>query len=139
MVVNYSVWFLVFRQKSFVSKHSMLLISSVEYGAVEFAHCFPACLMSRLKECPDGRCPDLFRDSGPKRCHHSQTSRTQSPLNPLYIWCNMMLTGLHHSSQPAFPSSSPQILSYSPFTSHLFFSHLTCTRVRGNHNNNNFL
>ena len=47
------------------------------------------------------------RDAGPKRCHYSQTFRAQSPHNPLYTWCNMLLTG--------FPFSSPQILSYSPF------------------------
>ena len=31
----------------------------------------------------------------PKCCHHSQTSNVQSntPLNPFYIWCNMLLTG----------------------------------------------
>ena len=31
----------------------------------------------------------LYRDFGLKRCHHSQTSRAQSPLNLIYTWCNM--------------------------------------------------
>ena len=43
------------------------------------------------------RPPVLYRNAGPKRCHHSQTSRTQSPLNQFYTWFNLLLTGLHHS------------------------------------------
>ena len=69
---------------------------------------FPACPMKRLKGCTDGRTSTAwdyasllcnYRDAGLKRCHHSQTSRVQFPLNPIYICCNcnMLLTGLHHS------------------------------------------
>ena len=39
----------------------------------------------------------LYRDAGRKCCHHSQTSRVQSPLNLFHTCCNMLLTGLHHS------------------------------------------
>ena len=76
------------------------------------------------------------RDAGPKRCHNSQTSRAQSPLNPFYTWCNMLLTGLHNSlvvSIPLLLPSNSSILSFffpPPFPPLL----LTCTRVRGNHN-----
>ena len=41
------------------------------------------------------------QDAGSKRCHVSQTSCAQSPLNTFYTWCNMLLTGwpiiAHHS------------------------------------------
>ena len=52
---------------------------------------------------------NLYRDVGPKRCHHSQTSRAKSPLNPSYTWGNMLLTELHHSpvvSSLLLPSNS---------------------------------
>ena len=52
-----------------------------------------------------------------KRCQHSQTSRAQSPLNLLYTWCNMLLTGLHQSpvvSIPLFLPSNSSILPPSP-------------------------
>ena len=38
-----------------------------------------------------------YWDAGLKCCHHPQTSPVQSPLNPFYTWCNMLLIGLHHS------------------------------------------
>ena len=57
-----------------------------------------------------------YRDAGPKLCHHSQTSRAQSPLNPFYTWCNMLLTELPHSPVVSIPlpllSNSP--LSFPP-------------------------
>ena len=109
--------------------------------------------MRSLKGCPDssastawdytGLLCNLYRDSHPKHFHHSQTCRVQSPLNPFYTWCNMLLTGsaqcqhCQHSlvvstgsavlTQSAVgqqcPRSqhSPQIPPYSPFTSPPFF------------------
>ena len=65
----------------------------------------------------------LYRDAGPKRCYHSQTSRAQSPLNQFYTWCNMLLTGLHHS--PVVSITFKFLHTPSPL--------LTCTRVRGSH------
>ena len=77
------------------------------WAEVECAHRFPACRMRRLKGFPVGSAftvwdyagilCNLYRDAGPKCCHHFQTSRAQSPLNPFYTWCNMFLTRLHHS------------------------------------------
>ena len=74
---------------------------------VKYAYRLPACCMRGLKRCPDGSAStacdyasllyNLYRDAGPKHCHYSQTSRAKSPLNPFYTWCNMLLTGLHHS------------------------------------------
>ena len=61
------------------------------------------------------------QDAGPKRVHYSQTPRAQSPLNPFYTWCNMLLTGLHRSPISQHSSSSPHIFPYSLFTSSLFF------------------
>ena len=49
-----------------------------------------AALQSRLKKPRDA-------DPNPKLCHYPQTSSVQSPLKPFYTWCNMLLTGLHHS------------------------------------------
>jgi len=90
---------------------------------VEYAHCFPTYHMRLLKECPDGSVStawdytgilcNLYRDAGLKRCHYSQASRAQSALNPFYTWCNMLLTGLHHSpvvSNPILLLSNPSIL-----------------------------
>ena len=101
--------------------------------------------MRRLKRFPDGCAStawdwdytgflcNLYRYADPNHCHHSQSSRTQSPLNPFYTWCNMLLTGLYHSplvSIPLLLSSNSSILLL-----HLLFflPSLTCTRVRGNH------
>ena len=74
--------------------------------AVEYAHCFPAWRIRRLKGCSDGSAStaweytgllwNLYQDVYPKRWHHSQTFHAQSPLKPLYTWCNMLLTRLHH-------------------------------------------
>ena len=59
---------------------------------------------------------NLYWDAGPKCCQHSQTSRAQSSFNPYNTWYNMFLTMI-----APFPSSSPQILLHSPFTSPLSF------------------
>ena len=70
--------------------------------------------------------------SAKKRCHHSQTSRAQSSLNPFQGWCNMLLTGLHHHpivSIPFFLPSNSSILSP-------LLASLTCTIGRGNHHHN---
>ena len=102
---------------------------------IEFAHHIPAWRMRRLKECSDGSAStggytqvtflcNLYRDAGPKRCHHSQTSRAQSPLNPFYTWCNILLTEFHYSPVVSIPLVLPSN------TSILLLS-LTCTRVRG--------
>ena len=101
---------------------------------VECAHRFPVCRLRRLKGCPDGSASTawdyagflckLHRDAGPKRCHHSQTSRAQSPLNPFYTWCNILLTEFHYSPVVSIPLVLPSN------TSILLLS-LTCTRVRG--------
>ena len=52
---------------------------------------------------------------------NSQTSRAKSPLNPLYTWCIMLLTGLHLSPPPP--------LKFSPLSP----PPLRCTKVMGNH------
>ena len=54
------------------------------------------------------------------------------PVNPFHTWCNMLLTGLHHS-----PVVSLTLLLLPSNTS--IIPSLTCMRVRGNHNNNNAL
>ena len=56
----------------------------------------------------------LYRNAGPKHCHHCQTSRDQSPVDPFYAWCNMLLTGMHHSPVVSILLLFPQILPYSP-------------------------
>ena len=79
---------------------------------VEYVHRFSVYCMRQLKGCPDGSASTAWdyagliwnlyslgwrnRDAGPKRCHYSQNSRAQSPLNPFYRWCNMLLTVLYH-------------------------------------------
>ena len=73
--------------------------------------------MRRLKECPDGSTSttlnyagllgNLYWNASPKRCHNSQTSRAQSPLNNFYTWCNMLLTGLPHSPVVSIPLILP--------------------------------
>ena len=52
------------------------------------------------------------RYAGPKHCHYSQTSRSQSPLNPFCTWY-LLLTGLHHSSVVSIPLLLPSNSSYS--------------------------
>ena len=100
--------------------------------------------MSRLKGCPDVCVSiaweyarllwNLYRDTGPKRCHNSQTSRAQFPLNYFYTWCNMLLTGSHHSPVVRIPLIIPSTSFILPL--HLpLYSSLVCTRVRGNHHN----
>ena len=85
--------------------------------------------MRRLKECPYGSAstrwdyPGLmsnlyhlgwrYQDADPKRCYYSQTSCVESPLNPFWKWCSMLLTVLHHSpivSIPLLLPSNPSIL-----------------------------
>ena len=108
---------------------------------VYYAHNFPACRMRRLKGCPDGNAStawdyggllcNLYRDAGPKRCHHSQTSRAQSPLNPFYTWYNMMLKARFHFAMPYFIffmlylsiyTSKPALLIINPQHSHRLIS-----------------
>ena len=62
--------------------------------------------------------------SRPKHCHHSQTCRTQSPHHstPLSYDERSCWMGCIIPPQAAFPSSSPQILPYSP-PPHLKFFH----------------
>ena len=76
---------------------------------VEYAYRFSACRMGRMKGCPYGSTSiawyyavllcTLYRDADPKRYQHSQNSFPIPP-NHLYTWCNMLLTGLHHSPPP---------------------------------------
>ena len=104
--------------------------------------------MRQLKVCPDSSASTTwdyaallwnhYRVARPKRCHHSQTSRTQSPLNPFYTWCNMLLTGLHHSPVVSIslliPSNSSILSLHFP----PMLPSLTCTRLRGNHHHHLF-
>ena len=91
------------------NKSSLLLTPSQlpPVAGVECAHRFPAC----LKGCLDGslstawdytslQC-NLYRYAGPKR------SCAQSPRNHSYTWCNMLLTGLHHSPVVSIPLLLP--------------------------------
>ena len=55
---------------------------------------------------------------------YSQTFRAQSPLNPFWIWCNMLLTGLHHSPVVSIPLLLFSNSSILPFHFPLFFSPL---------------
>ena len=117
---------------------SIILVITPCGWRVEYAHRFLMGLLRQLKGCPEGSAStawkyvgllcNLYRDSGPKRCQYSQTTRTQSPLNPFYTWSNMLLTALHHSTVV----STPLKYLHTPPSS----SSLTCTRVRGNRNNN---
>ena len=50
---------------------------------------------------------NLYRDARLKHYHHSQTSRAQSPFNPFYTWCNMLLTEFHHSPVVSIPLLLP--------------------------------
>ena len=97
--------------------------------------------MRRLKVCPDGSACMVWdyatlvcnlynlgcrpRYASPKRCHSSETFRAQSPLNPFYIWSNMLLTGMHYSTVVSIPLLLPLLRPSSK-----------CTRVKGNYNNN---
>ena len=67
---------------------------------------------------------NLYRNAGLKRCYYFQTSRAQSPFNSFYIWCNMLLTGLHHS--PPLPFK----FFHSPFISFLCFPPLCAQESR---------
>ena len=103
---------------------------------VEYGNGFLACHMRRLKGCTDGSAStprNLYQDAGPKRCQHSQNSRAQSPLNPFYTWCNILLTELHHSSVVSIPLLLPSNSSIFPLQLPPLFHSLMCTRVRGNH------
>ena len=64
---------------------------------------------------------------------HSQTSRAKSPLNHFYTWCNMSLTGLHHSSEVSIPLLLPSNSFIFPLHIPPLLLSLMCTRVRGNH------
>ena len=112
-------------------------------GWLEYAHRFPACRVRRLKGCPVGSAStawdytcllcNLYQEAGPKHCHNSQTSRSQSPLNPSYTWCSMLLTGLHQYPVVSIPLLLPSNSSMLPLHLPPLLSYLTCTRVRGNH------
>ena len=106
---------------------------------VEYAPCFSACRMKRLKGCPDDRTStawdyagllcNLYRNASPKRHYHSQTSRAESLLNSFYTWSKMLPTGLHYSTKisiPHFPHSNSSILP-------LHLPSLACARAWGNH------
>ena len=71
---------------------------------IEYAHRFPACRMASRLQAWDyaGLLCNLFRDVGPKRYQHCQSSRAQYPLNHFYTWCNM-LTGSYHSLVESIP------------------------------------
>ena len=121
---------------------NILLPLSLWVG-VEYAHRIPACRMRRLNGCPDDIASTAwdyvcllcnhYRDAGPKRCHYSQTSRAQSPLNPLYTWSNMLLTGLHHSPVVSIPLLLPWNPCMLPLHLPPLLFFLRCTRVRENH------
>ena len=71
-----------------------------------------------------------YQDAGLKRYQHFHTSRAESPLNHSYTWCNMLLTGLHHSSVVSIPLLLPSISSIFPFHLAPLLVSLMCTRVR---------
>ena len=94
--------------------------------------------MRHLKWCPDGSAStswnyagllcNLYRDDGQKRYHHSKTSRAQSPLNPSHTWCNMLLTGLHHSPVVIISLLLPSNFSILPLQ--LILQRFLCTYTR---------
>ena len=114
---------------------------------VKNAHRLPEFHMRPLKGCPDGTAStawhyadllcNLYRDTDPKRCHQSQTSCAQLWLKPFYTWCNMLLTGLHHSSVVSIPLLLPSNSSILPLHIPTLLPTLTCARVGGNRNNYN--
>ena len=63
----------------------------------------------------------------------SNYSRTQFTLNLFYKWCNMLLTGLHHSSVVIIPFLLPSNSSILPLHLPSLLPPLTGTTVRGNH------
>ena len=54
--------------------------------------------------------------------------------NPFYTWCNMLLTGLHHSLVVGIPLFLPSNSSILPLYFLPLLSSLTFTRVGGDHN-----
>ena len=64
------------------------------------------------------------RDASIKRCHYPQISRAQSPLNPFYTWCNMLLTLFYHSPIVSIPLLLPSNSSILPFTFPLYLPSL---------------
>ena len=103
---------------------------------VAYARRIHACRMRRLKWCPDGSTStawgyasllfNLYRDAGPKLCQCSQYSRAQTPLNPFYTCCNLLLTGLHHSPPPPLKFF------------HIHLPSPTCTSVKGKDHHQTF-
>ena len=79
--------------------------------------CNRNCCLRRLKGYPDGSAStawdfagllcNLYRVASSKRCQHFETSRVESPLNPFYTWCNILLTGLHHFPIVSIPLLFP--------------------------------
>jgi len=108
----------------------------------------PACRMRRLKEdwyrwqhvhgvglrWPPVETPQSIAGETAKvwskRCHYSQTSCALSPphSSPFLIWCDILLTGSHHST-------AISILILFHLNSSILPPRLlpTCTIVRGNH------
>ena len=73
---------------------------------------------------------NIYWDTGPKCCHHSQTSCVQYPFNPFtHTWCNMFLTGVHHPPVAGILLLLPSNSSILP----LHLPSIWCTRIRGNH------
>ena len=91
--------------------------------------------MRRLKGCTNGNASTAWDyacvmcNLFPKRFHHSQTSRAQSPLNHFYTWCNTLLTGLHHSPVVSIPLFLPSNSSILPLHLPSLHPSITCTRV----------
>ena len=124
-------------QYAIITCLSLLLLNH----GVKYAHRFLKCRRRRLKRRrPDGSRSTacdyasllciLYRDAGPKRCHHSQTSRAQSPLTPFTHVADWIVP---------FPRSqyySPPSFKLSPYL-RLFLPSLppsrTRTRFMGNH------
>ena len=58
------------------------------------------------------------------------------PIQPFYIWCKMLLIGLHNFILVSITLFLPSNSSIFPLPLPPLLSLLKCTRVRGNHNNN---
>ena len=127
----------------------MILIVIPCGRGVVYAHRVSAWCMRRLKGYPDGSVStawdyasllcNLYRDTGPKGCKHSQNSLAQSSFNPFYTWYNVLLTGFHHSLVVGIPLLILWNASILPLHLPPLLSFLTCTRVRVNHHHQQFI
>ena len=128
--------------RSFIQPCELDLASSYQsfslYGrGIKYAHRCHAYRTRRLNGCPDGSaCTawdyacllcNFYRDAGLKHCHHTYTSRAQSPLNPFYTccWPSCTIPRSQHSPPPP-PLKFFHTLPYLPS----IFPSFTCTRVR---------